>query len=130
MHVPSNAAEAVERFGVKRASLATILPSVALPAIGAFAGRRISADRDLGGLLGGVAGSVAGQEIKELVEHRQQRLQQYQQQMMASGVPMGSPYAIDSSTQDIPAWALQTAQYLRPSLKLSMLLRTLESKGA
>jgi hypothetical protein len=124
MRVPSNATEAVVRFGVKNASLATILPSVALPALGAFAGRRFSPNQDIGAMLGGIAGGVAGQEFKEFVEHRQR------QQQMASGIPMGSPYAIDPSMQDIPPWALQSASYLRPSLKLSMLLRTLEGKGA
>lgn len=126
MGVPSNAAEAVERFGVKRASFATILPSVALPALGAFAGRRLAPNQDFGAMLGGIAGNVAGQEVKELVEHRQR----HQQEMAAAGIPMGSPYAIDPSIRDIPAWAIQSAQYLRPSLKLSMLLRTLEGKGA
>lgn len=120
INVPNNAPEAVELFGVKNASLATILPTVALPAIGAFAGRRFMPNQDIGSMIGGIAGGVAGQEIKELVER-----QQHQQ-----AVPMGAPYAIDPSMQDIPPWALQGASYLRPSLKLSMLLRTLEGKGA
>jgi hypothetical protein len=124
--VPTNSAEAIERFGVKSASLGTILPTVALPALGAFAGRRFMPNSDLGGMIGGIAGGVAGQEVKEMVEHHQQA----RQQQLAMGVPMGAPYAIDSTMQDIPSWALQGASYLRPSLKFSMLLRTLEGKGA
>ena len=127
--VPANATEAVERFGVKRASLATILPTVAFPALGAYAGRRfLHVNQDLGGMLGGITGGVAGQEIRELLEQRQQAQQQQ------SNMPMGAPYAIDPTMQDIPPWALQGASMLRPSLKLSALLThphgTLASKGA
>lgn len=124
--VPTNSAEAIERFGVKSASLGTILPTVALPALGAFAGRRYMPNSDFGGMIGGIAGGVAGQEVKEMVE----RHQRAREQQLAMGVPMGAPYAIDPSMQDIPSWALQGASYLRPSLKLSTLLRTLEGKGA
>lgn len=110
--VPANAKEAVDRFGVKAASLATIIPSVALPALGAFAGRRLAPqNNELGALLGGITGGVAGQEIKEMVEQRRRQ--------MSGQVPMGAPYALDPSMQDIPPWALQGAQYLRGSLKQS-----------
>ena len=119
--VPLNPKEALERFGVKNASLASILPTVALPALGAFVGPRFMPhNEDLGRLLGGITGGVTGQGIKELVERHEQQ---------ASNIPMGAPYAMDPTIQDIPPWALQGANYLRPSLKMSMLLRTLAGKG-
>lgn len=98
----------VERFMIKSASLASIFPSVAGPAIGGFAGRAIGQRfnaPDIGMLLGGITGGTTGQLIKEKVENAQ------------SAMPPGAPYALDPTDSDIPPWALQGAQMLQPRLK-------------
>lgn len=96
----------VERFLRKQADLSTILPAVAGPAIGGFAGRAIGARynaENLGAMLGGITGGVTGQLLKENLENKPQ------------DIPPGAPYALDASTQDIPAWALQGAKLLKQS---------------
>lgn len=98
----------VERFLIKHANLASILPSVAGPALGGFAGRAIGqryGAPDIGMLLGGITGGTTGQLIKEKVENAQ------------SATPPGAPYALDPTDSDIPSWALQGAQMLQPALK-------------
>jgi hypothetical protein len=97
------------RFHIKKADLASIFPAVAGPAIGGFAGRAIggkypAVGAELGALLGGVGGGVGGQLIKEQVESN-------------SDIPPGAPYAVDSTSADIPRWALQGAQMLQPHMK-------------
>jgi hypothetical protein len=97
----------IERF--KRASLGSIFPSVAGPAVGGFVGRTIGSKYnapDLGTMLGAITGGTAGQLIKEKVESD-------------SDIPAGAPYSLDASSQDIPAWAVQGAQLLQPTLKHS-----------
>lgn len=95
----------IERFMRKRADLATILPAVAGPAIGGFAGRAIGARfnaENLGAMLGGISGGVTGQLIKERLENKLK-------------MPPGAPYAIDPTSADIPPWALQGAQLFKQS---------------
>ena len=78
----------------KLATLGSIFPAVAGPAIGGFAGRAIGAKYhapELGAMLGAITGGTAGQLTKEVVENAQ--------------VPSGAPYALDPTDQDIPSWA-------------------------
>lgn len=101
---------AAARFHIKQATLASIFPAVAGPAVGSFAGRAIGSKfptigPEVGTLIGGISGGVGGQLIKEKVEDTQ--------------VPPGAPYALDPTDQDIPAWALQGAQLMQPLLKQS-----------
>ena len=95
-----------ERFFLRTASLAGIVPSVAAPALGGYAGRAIGArypalGAELGGLIGGVTGGIGGQLIRERVEN----------------IPPGAPYALDPTSVDIPSWALQGARMLQPVMK-------------
>ncbi len=104
-------AEAVQRFGAtKRADLSTIIPAVAAPAIGGYLGRQWTGGNDLGALIGGVTGGIAGQYIRE-------ELPRWRAEAAAPQVPMGAPYALDPTAQDIPPWALAGAQFLRPTMK-------------
>lgn len=101
----------LERLLRKRADLSTILPAVAGPAIGGFAGRAIGARwnaENLGAMLGGITGGVTGQMLKENLETKQ--------------VPPGAPYALDASASEIPPWALQGAQLFKQSSQLSSIL--------
>lgn len=96
-----------DKFFLRTASLAGIVPSVAAPAIGGFAGRALGArypqvGAELGGLIGGISGGIGGQLIRERVENTP-----------------SSPYAIDPTTMDIPPWALQGAHMLQPMMKQS-----------
>ncbi len=97
----------VERFFIKRANLASILPAVAGPAIGGFAGKvlgpRIGLSPDVGALLGGVTGGVTGGLLRERAEQ-------------ADGVPPGAPYNLDATMADIPAWAVQGARMIGPKM--------------
>lgn len=107
----------VERFFIKRADLSSILPAVAAPAIGGFAGRAIGARfhaENLGALLGGIGGGVTGQLMKETLEQKR-----------PTAMPMGAPYAIDPSTADIPPWAIAGAQFFQPAMKQAGLLGTI-----
>lgn len=95
-----------ERFFLRTASLAGIVPSVAAPAILGYAGRSIGSrypalGPELGGLIGGISGGIGGQLIRERVE----------------SVPPGAPYALDPTSADIPPWALQGAHMLQPMMK-------------
>ncbi len=104
----------VDRFLRKRADLSTILPAVAGPAIGGFAGRAIGQRynaENLGAMLGGITGGVTGQLLKENIEHKH-----------APAVPAGAPYALDATATDIPAWALQGAALLKQSNQLGSIL--------
>lgn len=104
----------LERFLLKRADLSTILPAVAGPAIGGFAGRAIGQRynaENLGAMLGGITGGVTGQMLKETLEDKR-----------APSPPPGAPYALDATTQDIPAWALQGARLLKQSSQLTSIL--------
>lgn len=102
----------LDRLLRKRADLSTILPAVAGPAIGGFAGRAIGARynaENLGAMLGGITGGVTGQLIKEHAEDKAQ-------------MPAGAPYALDATTADIPAWALQGVRLLKQSSQLGSIL--------
>jgi hypothetical protein len=98
----------VDRFFIKRASLATILPAVAGPAIGGFAGKalgpRLGLSPDIGALLGGVTGGVTGGLLKEKAEDAE------------ATVPPGAPYNLDATMSDIPPWALQGARMIGPKM--------------
>ena len=100
-----------DRFLRKQADLSTILPAVAGPAIGGYAGRVIGGrfnQEHLGGMLGAITGGTVGQLVREQAESKR--------------IPPGAPYAMDSSSQDIPAWALQGAQLFKQSGHLSDML--------
>lgn len=103
-----------ERFKIKHASLASILPGVAGPALGGFGGRLLAEkyhfDPNVGMLLGGITGGTGGQLLKEKVEGAENATSQ---------VPPGAPYNLDASSQDIPSWALQGAQFMQPRMKQS-----------
>lgn len=101
------------RFLRKQADLSTILPAVAGPAIGGFAGRAIGQRygvENLGAMLGGITGGVTGQLLKENLEQKQEAM------------PPGAPYALDPTATDIPSWALQGARLLKQSSQLSSIL--------
>lgn len=105
----------VDRFLRKQADLSTILPAVAGPAIGGFAGRAIGGRynaENLGAMLGGITGGVTGQLLKENIE----------QKKTPDAIPPGAPYALDATAADIPAWALQGARLLKQSSQLSSIL--------
>lgn len=99
----------VDRFFIKRSSLATILPAVAGPALGAFGGKalgpRLGISPDVGALIGGISGGTAGQLLREKAEDAE-----------TPPVPPGAPYDLDA-TADIPPWALQGAQMIQPKMK-------------
>jgi hypothetical protein len=100
----------IDRFLRKTASLGSIFPAVAGPAVGGFAGRAIGqrlGGPEVGMLLGGITGGTAGQLIKEKVEDA----------ASAPSVPPGAPYALDATMPDIPPWAIQGAQLLQPAMK-------------
>lgn len=101
----------LDRFMRKRASLGTILPVAMGPTFGGIAGRAIGArykQPDLGAALGAMTGGIGGGLIKEQVEEAAKA---------APAIPPGAPYALDASSADIPAWALQGAQLLNPAMK-------------
>lgn len=102
----------LDRFKIRTASLASVFPAVAGPAVGGFAGYNIGArfkHPELGALLGtlslGTAGELLGEKVQDAEEAQ------------PPVVPPGAPYAIDAASQEIPAWALQGAQYMQPQLK-------------
>jgi hypothetical protein len=103
-----------EKYFIKKSSLATILPSVSFPALGAFAGSRLEKPLGLppgvGTLIGGISGGVGGQLSREVIEQKQRQ---------NGTMPPGAPYALDPTDQNIPAWALQGAQMLQPAMKTS-----------
>lgn len=102
----------LDRFLRKQADLSTILPAVAGPAIGGFAGRAIGGRynaENLGAMLGGITGGVTGQLVKERLENKPQ-------------MPAGAPFAVDPTTADIPSWALQGVRLLKQSSQLSSVI--------
>jgi len=96
--------EAIERFGIKHADLASLLPAIALPALGQFLGKRLHGD--VGQLIGGITGGIGGQLLRESLSPNP-----------ANPPPSNLPYTIDPTTEDIPPWALQSAQALMPQMK-------------
>lgn len=103
-----------DRFLRKQADLSTILPAVAGPAIGGFAGRAIGQRfnaENLGAMLGGITGGVTGQLLKENLETK-----------APVAVPPGAPYALDATSADIPTWALQGARLLKQGSHFSDLI--------
>lgn len=104
-------AEATRRFHDKRASLMGILPQVAGPMLGGYAGRALAqryGSGELGQTLGTIGGLTAGRFLSEEVLNSKK-----------NEAPQQAPYAMDGTAQDIPAWALQGAQMMRPLLKQS-----------
>jgi uncharacterized membrane protein len=102
----------IDRFLCKQADLSTILPAVAGPAIGGFAGRAIGQRygvENLGAMLGGITGGVTGQLLKENLEQK-------------PDLPPGAPFALDPTTNDIPAWALRGANLLKRASQLGSIL--------
>jgi hypothetical protein len=107
---------AASKFHIKSASFGAILPAAAGPAVGGLVGKALGqrylgsaggiTGAELGAMLGGTTGAVGGQLLRESLEDS------VQQEM-----PPGAPYAVDPTSQDIPAWALQGAQLLRPHMK-------------
>ena len=97
-----------ERFMIRTASLGSILPAVAAPALGAYGGRALAPalkiSPELGALLGGITGGTVGGLVRETAEQKNK-------------TPPGAPYALDASSADIPPWALQGAQLLQPTMK-------------
>lgn len=101
---------AAARFHLKRASFSSVFPSVAGPAVGGFAGYSLGqrlGHPELGALLGTLSLGTAGKLVSEKVEQAEQ----------APAIPPGAPYALDSTSEDIPPWALQGAQLLQPHMK-------------
>lgn len=97
------------KFLYKRGGILDYAPSVAGPALGGYLGRAVGTRYgapDLGALLGGITGGVTGHALSESLSSDDK-------------VPPGAPYAMDTSTQDIPPWALAGARYLRPTMKMS-----------
>ena len=103
-----------DRFKIKRASFASIFPAVAGSAVGGFAGynlgRRAGIQPELGALLGTLSLGTTGRLISEKVQDAEKAL---------SAIPAGAPYNLDATSEDIPPWALQGAQLMQPSFKLS-----------
>ena len=138
--------EVLARFGsTKSASLATVLPAIALPAIGTFLGARaggrwlggnsqaaLRRSEDIGRLVGGITGGISGQVLRELASRHQSPDQastpipytgiQASQDDPLNGLygddqPLGAPFDIDPSSKDIPPWALAGAQLIRPAIQ-------------
>lgn len=104
---------AAARFHIKTADLSTILPKAVGPVVGGLAGRAIGKQypalgTEMGTILGGMGGNIGGLLLEEKMEAANN-----------PQVPPGAPYAMDPSSNDIPAWALQGAQMLSPHMKTS-----------
>lgn len=105
---PAMQAAALERFGTsKTADLAGLLSSVAGAPIGGYIGHglgeRYLRNPRLGAMIGTIGGGVLSRAISDA----------------ASGPPPGmpqNPYALDPTSEDIPPWALASAQLVRPAL--------------
>lgn len=97
-------ADVAARFG-KRASLATILPQVAGPVLGGYAGRALASRLGGGGGLGEALGTIGGVTLGRMLTEQEQPAQQ------------PASYALDPTDQNIPAWAMQGARYMRPVMK-------------
>jgi len=104
----------VERFMIKRGDILSILPAVAAPALGAFGGKALGAKfpsaigENVGALIGGITGGVTGSLLKERAEKAEEA---------KAAIPPGAPYALDTTSADIPPWAIQGAQLLQPAMK-------------
>lgn len=102
----------VDRFKIRVASLSSVFSGVAGPAVGGYAGYNLGArfkHPELGALLGTLSMGTAGKFLGEKLQDAEE----------VPVVPPGAPYALDASSQDIPAWALQGAQFMRPQFKQS-----------
>jgi len=94
--------DVLERFGAKHAAdLGAILPAVALPAIGAFLGKRVGGPQhgDIGALAGGIGGGVLGRVLSEDVRAQQP--------------PPNAPFGVDPTSNELPPWALPDPRLLR-----------------
>jgi outer membrane lipoprotein SlyB len=99
-----------DRFKIRVASLASVFPAVAGPAVGGYAGYNIGArfkHPELGALLGTLTMGTAGKVLAEKIQDANE----------APAIPAGAPYVLDASSREIPAWALQGAQLMQPQLK-------------
>lgn len=110
---PSQKNEVLIRFGCKAASLGRILPQVAGPVLGGYAGRMLGSrvmpnNPNMGEMLGTIGGLTAGRYLSEEAFAPKEET-----------VPAGAPYAIDPSTNDIPPWALLGARFIAPAIKTS-----------
>ena len=77
----------VERFKIKRASFASVFPSVAGPAVGGYAGYNLGArfkHPELGALLGTLTAGTAGKLLGEKLEEAEDA--------QVQSVPPGAPY--------------------------------------
>ncbi len=110
---PEYIKDALDRFGIrnvsKQADLASIIPAVAAPALGAYLGQRWGGGSDFGRLVGGVTGGIAGQYVREELPRWRETL---------APTPQRS-YQMDTTSQDLPAWAVQGAQFMQPAMKTS-----------
>ena len=119
----------LNRFGIKQAAvdISALLPALALPAVGVFAGRRLGGrlggelGRDVGQLIGGIGGGVSGQVISHAINSSStppsQQIQQAQQDQQTQQAPPDAPFAIDPTSDDIPDWALLGTKILRPLIE-------------
>lgn len=102
----------VERFLIKTASLASILPAAAGAPLGALGGRalaqRFNISPETATMLGGITGATLGGLVKEKVEEAQDTKET---------MPPGAPYALDATSAEIPPWAVQGARLLQPAMK-------------
>ena len=101
--------EVLSRFGFsKRADLMSVLPSVALPALGVFAGGllgkrflggatadAISHSKDVGRLIGGITGGISGGLAREMLSNPAPQAPAY--------MPQGAPFDIDPTAEKTAA---------------------------
>ncbi len=97
---------------------------------------KVAIDSALASIFGGAGGAYAGSVLSEALlkhykmsPHLERPLQaittgagallgkQLGTKEQPQQMPYGSPYALDPTDQDIPAWALQGTQFLRPLVK-------------
>lgn len=104
----------VSRFMLKRASLASIFPAVAGPALGGYIGHELFGN--LGGLVGGIMGGTGGKYLAERISDAEDAKEE-SSPYPTQPVPMGYPYDIDPTSPNLPDWAVQGAQYIHPYMK-------------
>lgn len=110
----SQMADVCFRFGAtKKASLASILPTVAGPMLGGLAGRTLATRLGAGGPLGETLGTIGGMTVGKYIGDEVLAPNANQ----APPMPPGAPYALDPTDKDIPLWALSGANMLRPIVK-------------
>lgn len=100
--------EVLARFGMAKHAddLVSALPMVAGAPVGGYVGKLIGSRYgapDAGGVVGTILGALAGRAVASPA---------------APPPPAPSPYAIDPTVEDIPAWARTGAQILHPAMKV------------